>query len=64
MFAVEEKVSVEDFRKISLKLACEVEYWCKILDVSEAELFYAVLHAGQYVCDVKQFLKKRTIPVQ
>lgn len=64
MFTVEEEVSVEDFRKIDVKHVCEIEYWSKTLCISEAELLYAVMHAGRYVGDVKKFLRKGNVPVQ
>ena len=49
----------EASRRIDLKSMTEVQYWCRIFDVSMDELRVAVHHAGHEVEEVERYLRQK-----
>ena len=50
------RTAPEDPKKININQAWEVQYWCKVLGVTEDELREAVEAVGPMVEDVKAYL--------
>ena len=46
-------------RRIDLTQQMEVQYWCRIFDVSMDELRDAVHHAGHQAEDVQRYLSQK-----
>jgi hypothetical protein len=46
-------------RRIDLTRQTDVQYWCRIFDVSMDELRDAVHHAGHQVDEVERYLRKK-----
>jgi hypothetical protein len=49
--------------RIDLTRAADVAYWCRIFDVSIAQLRDAVHHAGHQVAEVRRYLTTKTQPL-
>jgi hypothetical protein len=49
-------------RRIDLTRGVEVQYWCRIFDVSIDELREAVHHAGHQVVEVERYLRLKKAP--
>jgi hypothetical protein len=45
--------------RIDLTREMQVAYWCRIFDVSEAELRNAVKHAGHQIPEVRRYLNQK-----
>jgi len=52
----------ETNRRIDLTRQTEVQYWCRIFDVSMDELRDAVHHAGHQVDEVERYLRLKKAP--
>jgi hypothetical protein len=46
-------------RRIDLTRQTDVQYWCRIFDVSMDELRDAVHHAGHQVEEVERYLRRK-----
>ena len=51
-------------RRIDLTRQTDVQYWCRIFDVSMDQLRDAVHHAGHQVEEVERYLRRRKQPPQ
>ncbi|MDB5956804.1 DUF3606 domain-containing protein [Ramlibacter sp.] len=51
----------ESARVIDLTSQTDVQFWCRIFDVSMDQLRSAVHHAGHKVADVERYLRERNI---
>jgi hypothetical protein len=49
----------ERARRIDLTQQIEVQYWCRIFDVSMDQLRDAVHHAGHQVEEVERYLRQK-----
>lgn len=49
----------ESSRLIDLTRQADVQYWCRIFDLSMDELREAVRHAGHQVVEVDRYLRKK-----
>ncbi|MBE7369878.1 DUF3606 domain-containing protein [Ramlibacter pallidus] len=55
--------TADSARRIDLTRQVDVQYWCRIFDVSMDQLRDAVHHAGHQVEEVERYLRlKRTQP--
>jgi len=52
--------STDAGRVIDLTSQTDVQYWCRIFDVSMAELRAAVHHAGHRVEEVQRYLREKS----
>ena len=52
----------ETGRRIDLKSMTDVQYWCRVFDVSPDELRVAVHHAGHQVEEVERYLRNKKTP--
>ena len=48
-------------RRIDLTRQTEVQYWCRVFDVSMDQLRDAVHHAGHQVEEVERYLRQKNI---
>ena len=51
--------STEGGRLIDLRQQMDVQYWCRVFDVSMDELRDAVHHAGHQVEEVERYLRQK-----
>ena len=51
--------STETSRLIDLTSQTDVQYWCRVFDVTMAELREAVHHAGHQVAEVERYLRQK-----
>ena len=49
-------------RLIDLKSQTDVQYWCRVFDVSMDELRVAVHHVGHQVEEVERYLRNKKTP--
>jgi hypothetical protein len=49
----------ESPRLIDLTQQTDVQFWCRVFDVSMDELRNAVHHAGHQVADVERYLREK-----
>ena len=52
----------DSMRRIDLKSQTEVQFWCRIFDVSMDQLRDAVHHAGHQVEEVERYLRQKRAP--
>lgn len=52
----------ESTRRIDLTRQMDVQYWCRVFDVSMDQLRDAVHHAGHLVEDVERYLRQKGNP--
>lgn len=53
------KTEAENSRLIDLTSQTDAQFWCRVFDVSMAELRDAVHHAGHLVEEVERYLRQR-----
>ena len=53
--------TADSARVIDLTSQTDVQYWCRIFDVSMDQLRNAVHHAGHRVPDVERYLRENNI---
>jgi hypothetical protein len=51
--------SAETSRLIDLTSQTDVQFWCRVFDVSMDELRVAVHHAGHQVADVERYFRQK-----
>jgi hypothetical protein len=51
--------STSDSRRIDLTRQTDVQYWCRIFDVTMDQLRDAVHHAGHQVEEVERYLRRK-----
>jgi hypothetical protein len=51
--------STSDSRRIDLTRQTDVQYWCRIFDVTMEQLRDAVHHAGHQVEEVERYLRRK-----
>jgi hypothetical protein len=51
-------------RLIDLTSQTDVQYWCRVFDVSMDQLRHAVHHAGHQVEEVERYLREKNIHAQ
>ena len=56
------KTQSDTGRLIDLTSQTDVQYWCRVFDVSMDELRVAVHHAGHRVEEVERYLRNRKTP--
>jgi hypothetical protein len=56
------RTAAESARRIDLTRQTDVQYWCRIFDVSMDELRDAVHHAGHQVEEVERYLRQKKTP--
>lgn len=49
----------QDIPRIDLTRQVDVQYWCRVFDVSMDQLRDAVHHAGHQVAEVGRYLRER-----
>jgi len=54
--------STQSDRLIDLTSQTDVQFWCRIFDVSMDELRVAVHHAGHQVAEVERYLRGKKTP--
>jgi len=52
---------VEKARRIDLTQQTDVQFWCRVFDVSIDQLREAVHHAGHQVEEVERYLRRNNI---
>ena len=52
----------EGVRLIDLTQQTDVQFWCRVFDLSMAELRDAVHHAGHQVEEVERYLRNKKTP--
>jgi hypothetical protein len=53
------KTEAENSRLIDLTSQTDTQFWCRVFDVSMAELREAVHHSGHLAADVERYLRER-----
>jgi hypothetical protein len=48
-------------RRIDLTQQTDVQFWCRVFDVSMDQLRDAVHHAGHQVAEVERYLRQRNV---
>jgi hypothetical protein len=54
----------EDTRLIDLTSQTDVQFWCRVFDVSMDQLRDAVHHAGHRVAEVQRWLREKNVHAQ
>ncbi|MCM2252738.1 MAG: DUF3606 domain-containing protein [Ramlibacter sp.] len=61
---MDSNTSTPPAQRIDLTREMEVAYWCRVFDVSMAQLREAVHHAGHQVQEVRRYLSRKLPPAQ
>lgn len=59
---MDSNTSTPPAQRIDLTREMEVAYWCRVFDVSMAQLREAVHHAGHQVQEVQRYLSRKLPP--